>query len=190
MRRWHCRLQAHGTTLNPGTTVCPITNNVSGDSTDISAPRLLLIPRRNARSPAAMVCQQIGISFLQSGGFLSPPRRKWDYSHDKGQLSKSSARHLPLLLPPSYLHRVAPLRYSGKAAGRTARSRLDETPISSVHSATARRQKHRAEGALQTMYQQAQKRNPRRLLAWFIPPCPTMIGVYSFWPRICDCSPH
>jgi hypothetical protein len=21
-----------------------------------------------------------------------------------------------------------------------------------------------------------------------VPPCPTMIGVYSFWPRICDCS--
>ncbi|GBD21374.1 hypothetical protein HRbin28_01823 [bacterium HR28] len=22
-----------------------------------------------------------------------------------------------------------------------------------------------------------------------VPPCPTMIGVYSYWPRICDCRP-
>jgi|GEM_PF-4774799 len=24
--------------------------------------------------------------------------------------------------------------------------------------------------------------------AWLVPPCPPMIGVFSFWPRICNCT--
>lgn len=77
-----------------------------------------------------------------------------------------------------------------KAAKDTGRCCLDETLTTAVHSGVARRCECGAEGASLAMHARAQKRNTRRLQAWPVPPCPTMIGVYSFWPRICDCSPR
>ena len=77
-----------------------------------------------------------------------------------------------------------------KAAKDTGRCCLDETLTTAVHSGVARRCERGAEGASLAMHARAQKRNTRRLQAWPVPPCPTMIGVYSFWPRICDCSPR